>query len=625
MKKTLALMMALVMLLGMMAGASAQAAAVNGAYTGEAMGNNDMVTVEVTFEDGKITKVVPVKHAETAGIGDVAMEKLAAQIVENQSVAVDVVAGATNSSYALINATGEAIRAAGANLDDYIAPIAKPEAAEKATDLECDVVVVGAGGAGMVAALQAVEDGAQSVVIVEKMGSTGGNTVRSTGGMNAAGTPEQAGVEFAEEAGVEKTLAAAKEKYGDKLGELISTVETQWNAYKAAPQGYFDTVELFELDTLVGGKNLNDPALVKTLATQAKDGIAWLHTIGADLTSVGAFGGASVKRIHRPVNDEGKTTAVGSYLVPIFTAKCEENEKIQTVFETKATEVIMQDGKAAGVKVEGPAGAYNIAAKAVILASGGFGANAAMVEGYKPELTGYVTTNAPGATGDGIAMGEAVGAATVDMDQIQIHPTVEQKTSALITEGLRGDGAILINQEGKRFCDEVGTRDAVSAAEIAQTGSYAYLVVDQKMVDASGVIAGYISKGYTVQGDTYEALAEQIGADGANLTATMDTWNAAVTAGADAEFGRTAFAKPLDTAPFYAIKIAPGVHHTMGGLKINSASEVLSTEGTAIPGLFAAGEVTGGVHGANRLGGNAVADIVVYGRIAGASASAYIK
>ncbi|MEG2860204.1 MAG: FMN-binding protein, partial [Clostridia bacterium] len=153
MKKTLALMMALVMLLGMMAGASAQAAAVNGAYTGEAMGNNDMVTVEVTFEDGKITKVVPVKHAETAGIGDVAMEKLAAQIVENQSVAVDVVAGATNSSYALINATGEAIRAAGANLDDYIAPIAKPEAAEKATDLECDVVVVGAGGAGMVAAL----------------------------------------------------------------------------------------------------------------------------------------------------------------------------------------------------------------------------------------------------------------------------------------------------------------------------------------------------------------------------------------------------------------------------------------------------------------------------------------
>ena len=248
-----------------------------------------------------------------------------------------------------------------------------------------------------------------------------------------------------------------------------------------------------------------------------------------------------------------------------------------------------------------------------------------MVAQLKPELDGFVTTNAPGVTGDGIKMAEAVGAATVDMDQIQIHPTVEQATSALITEGLRGDGAILVNAEGLRFCDEVGTRDAVSAAELAQTGGYAYLIVDQKMVDASSVIAGYITKGYTVQGDTYADLGAAMGVPGDALTETMEKWNAALAAGVDEEFGRTSFANALDTAPFYAIKIAPGVHHTMGGVKINTATEVIGTDGSVIPGLFAAGEVTGGIHGANRLGGNAVADFVVFGKIAGEQAAAYAK
>ncbi|MEG1879183.1 MAG: FAD-binding protein, partial [Pseudoflavonifractor sp.] len=236
-----------------------------------------------------------------------------------------------------------------------------------------------------------------------------------------------------------------------------------------------------------------------------------------------------------------------------------------------------------------------------------------------------VTTNAPGIQGDGIKMAQAAGAATVDMDQIQIHPTVEQKTSALITEGLRGDGAILVNAEGARFCDEVGTRDAVSAAELAQTGGSAYLIVDQAMADASKVIQGYIKKGFTVQGDDYAKLAQAMGAPAEAMTATMESWNAAVTAGKDDAFGRTSFAKPLATAPFYAIQVAPGVHHTMGGVKIDTNACVLTEAGAAIPGLFAAGEVTGGIHGANRLGGNAVADFVVFGRIAGSSAADFAK
>lgn len=493
-------------------------------------------------------------------------------------------------------------------------------------DLDGDIVIVGAGGAGMVAALQAVENGADKVVIVERMALTGGNSVRSTGGMNAAKTPNQDTNEFTENAGVEKTLAAA-EKFADNadITALAETVKAQYEEYKANPVGYFDSVELFELDTMIGGKGLNDIELVKALAENSADAIVWLKDAqGADLSQVGQFGGASVKRIHKPVNEEGKTLAVGSYLVPVLTQNCEANEKIDILFETTATEIIMADGAAAGVVVSDGENTYNVNAKAVVLASGGFGGNNSMVAKYQPSYDGYITTNAPGAQGDGIVMGEAVGAATVDMDQIQLHPTVYPEKSALITEGLRGDGAILVNADGLRFTDEVGTRDAVSAAEFAQPGQCAYLIVDQAMVDASSVIAGYINSGFTTQGDTYEALAEATGIVPEAFAETMEKWNACVEAGKDEEFGRTAFANPLNTAPYYAIKVTPGVHHTMGGLEINTNAEVISTEGNVIPGLFAAGEVTGGVHGANRLGGNAVADIVVFGRIAGANAQAYI-
>lgn len=494
-------------------------------------------------------------------------------------------------------------------------------------DLDCDIVVVGAGGAGMVAALQAAENGAQNIIIVEKMAMVGGNTVRSTGGMNAAKTPNQDNNEFGESAGVEKTLASAKNTYADNadIMALVETVEAQYAEYQANPEGYFDSVELFELDTMIGGKGLNNLELVKTLAENSADSIAWLsETQGINLTSVGSFGGASVKRIHRPLNDEGKVVSVGSFIVPILNQNCDDNQSIQLLTETTATEIIMKDGAAAGIVVTDANGTYNINAKAVVLATGGFGANNDMVAKYQPSFDGYITTNAPGITGDGITMAEAVGAATVDMDQIQLHPTVYLEKAALITEGLRGDGAILVNAEGLRFIDEVGTRDVVSAAEFEQTGNCAYLIVDQAMVDASSVIAGYIDKGYTTTGNTYEELAENTGiTDPAAFAETMEKWNACVEAGADEEFGRTSFANPLNTAPYYAIKVGPGVHHTMGGLQINTSAEVLDTNGNAIPGLYAAGEVTGGVHGANRLGGNAVADIVVFGRIAGTSAQAY--
>ena len=597
-------------------------AGVSGDFTGTAKGFGGDVSVTLTLTDGVITGCTAEGKDETEGVGSQAIAKMPGEIAENGSIAVDGVSGATITSTAIKEAAAAALTAAGLNPDDYKTAVENDAAAEDST-VDADVVVVGAGGAGMTAAITAAAEG-KSVVILESQSMVGGNSVRATGGMNAGKTVYQD--ENGEAAGVEKTLKTAAEKYADNetITALAKTVSEQWAAYQANPTGYFDSVELMELDTMIGGKGINDPELVETLCANSADAIDWLDEHGITLHNVSSFGGASVKRIHRPVNAEGKTVSVGSYMIPLLQENCEK-AGVKMMLDTTATEILTDaNGAAVGVKATGASGeTVTVNAKAVVLATGGFGANLDMVVKYKPELKGFMTTNAPGIQGQGIEMAQAIGAATVDMDQIQIHPTVEANTAALITEGLRGDGAILINEEGQRFIDEVGTRDVVSAAEIAQTGSYSWLVVDQAMADASSVIQGYIKKGYTVTGSTYEELGKAMGVDAAAFAETMEKWNGYVEAKNDPDFGRTSFANPLNTAPYYAVKVTAGVHHTMGGLKINANTEVLNEKGEVIPGLFAAGEVTGGVHGANRLGGNAVADFTVFGRIAGAAASDY--
>ena len=599
-------------------------AGVSGDFTGTAKGFGGDVSVTLTLTDGAITGCTAEGKEETQGVGSEAIAKMPGEIAESGSIAVDGVSGATITSTAIKEAAAAALTAAGLNPDDYKTAVENNATAEDST-VDADVVVVGAGGAGMTAAITAAAEG-KTVVILESQSMVGGNSVRATGGMIAGKTVYQDENEFGESAGVEKTLKTAAEKYADNetITALAKTVSEQWAAYQANPTGYFDSVELMELDTMIGGKGINDPELVETLCANSADAIDWLDEHGITLHNVSSFGGASVKRIHRPVNAEGKTVSVGSYMIPLLQENCEK-AGVKMMLDTTATEILTDaNGAAVGVKATGASGeTVTVTAKAVVLASGGFGANLDMVVKYKPELKGFMTTNAPGIQGQGIEMAQAIGAATVDMDQIQIHPTVEANTAALITEGLRGDGAILINEEGQRFIDEVGTRDVVSAAEIAQTGSYSWLVVDQAMADASSVIQGYIKKGYTVTGSTYEELGKAMGVDAAAFAETMEKWNGYVEAKNDPDFGRTSFANPLNTAPYYAVKVTAGVHHTMGGLKINANTEVLNEKGEVIPGLFAAGEVTGGVHGANRLGGNAVADFTVFGRIAGAAASDY--
>ena len=607
-------LLCLAMLLTMCSFAMAEA----GTYTGvgdSEIGGKGAIEVSVTVdENGVVTDIQVTKNGDTAGIADAAVEAMPGRIMAAQSANVDGVSGATMTSEAIEMAVLDAVTAAGLDTVKWSTYAATEAAKADDATYNTDIVIIGAGGAGMTAALTAAEKGAD-VIILESQAAVGGNSVRATGGMNAADTPAQDENEFGESAGVEKTLKTARTTYAGNVTftKLAEEVEKQWADYQANPVGYFDSDELMELDTMIGGKGINNPELVEELADESADGVEWLKKYGINLTSVGSFGGASVKRIHRPVNAEGKTIAVGSYMIPLLEKACEENDKISIQLETTATTILTDEtGKAVAVN-----------ATAGILATGGCGANLDMVAELVPALKGFMTTNAAGAQGQGIEMAQALGAATVDMDQIQIHPTVQFDTAALITEGLRGDGAVLINADGKRFIDEVGTRDVVSAAEIAQPGSYSYLVVDQAMLDKSSVIAGYVKRGFVFQGNTYEELAEALGVDAAIFAETMNTWNTYVEAKNDPDFGRTSFAQPLNTAPYYAIKVTAGVHHTMGGLVINTDTEVLKADGTAIAGLYAAGEVTGGVHGANRLGGNAVADFVVFGRIAGEEAAEY--
>ena len=605
------------------ASSTSAAGGVSGSFTGTAKGMGE-VSVTLTLTDNVITDCTAKGDEETSGIGSVVIEQFPGEVVEGNTINLDSISGATITSNAFVEAAKAALTEAGLNPDDYMAKADKTANGETVS-YDADVVVIGAGGAGMTAAMTAADAG-QKVVILESQAMVGGNSARATGGMNAAKTVYQDENEFDQAAGVEKTLATAAEKYADNetITALAKTVSEQWAAYQANPTGYFDSVELMELDTMVGGKGINDPELVKTLCEGTADAIDWLDENGITLHNVSSFGGASVKRIHRPVNEEGKVVSVGAYMIPLLQENCEKRG-IDIVLNT-TVDTILTDANGAAVGVSGTDKDGNtvvVNAKSVILATGGFGANLDMVTQYKPELAGFMTTNAAGAQGQGIEMATAIGAGTVDMDQIQIHPTVEANTAALITEGLRGDGAILVNANGERFVDEVGTRDVVSAAEIAQPGSYSWLIVDQAMADASSVIQGYIKKGYTKTGATYEELAKELDVDPATFANTMETWNGYVEAKNDPDFGRTSFANPLNNGPYYAIKVTAGVHHTMGGVTINSATEVLKEDGTVIPGLFAAGEVTGGVHGANRLGGTAVADFVVFGRIAGESAANY--
>lgn len=450
------------------------------------------------------------------------------------------------------------------------------QAAQKA-----DVVVIGAGGAGMAAAVTATDLGAK-VIVLEKMPFVGGNTIRATGGMNAADTPQQ------------------------------------------AKKGITDTIDQMYKDTMKGGHNKNNPELVKVLAQNSNAAVQWMIKLGGDLNDVGFLGGATNKRAHRPTGG----SSVGPEVVKTL-SNAVQARKIDLRTENTVVDLIQNKatGRVVAVKVKDDEGKiYTINTKAVVNAAGGFGGNNALVSRFVPRLKGFATTNHPGASGDGLLLSEKVGAGFVDLTEIQTHPTVVETTGVMVTEAVRGNGAILVNQNGKRFTDELSTRDAVSAAVLAQPTGHAYMFFDESVRKSLKAIEGYVKKpNMVIQGKTIEEIAAKMKVPADVLAQTMAQYAKDQAAGKDSCCGRTKMERPLNEPGYYAIRITPAVHHTMGGLKINTKAEVMDFRGHVIPGYYAAGEVTGGVHGGNRLGGNAQADIIVYGRIAGEQAARFAK
>jgi fumarate reductase flavoprotein subunit len=440
-----------------------------------------------------------------------------------------------------------------------------------------DVVVIGSGGAGLSAAITAHDLGAK-VILLEKQPLTGGNTMLAAGGLNAADTSFQRAL------------------------------------------GIKDSVALMMADTMAGGQYLNDPALVHVLAASSSRSVDWLTSLGVDLADVGKLAGSSVNRAHRPRGG----SAIGAHLIGVLRQQAAQRQ-IDVRVNSKVVKIVEDHrGRIVGVQVLGKhRGLYAIAAKAVVLAAGGFSANPERVAFYRPEFAGMTTSNQPGATGDGIDLGVAVDGQLVDMAQIQIHPTLAAGSRILITEAVRGNAGILVNREGLRFVNEMTTRAMVSAAVLGQTGQTAFLVFDQWTRQGLAQTEGYFELGLAREGSALEALASTLGLPPADLAATVSRYNQAYLAAADhvdPEFQRL-IPHPLDTPPFYAIEVRPGVHYTMGGLKIDTRAQVIGTDDARIPGLFAAGEVTGGVHGADRLGGNSVSETITFGRIAARNAA----
>ena len=625
MKRILAFVLAMCMMLTACGGNETSGIFKAGTYEGTAKGFGGDVTMSVTVDENTIVSIEAVSHNESTGISDPAFSNLVEDIVTYQTVALDTVAGCTVSSTAVLEAVKTALLAAGASEADITkAPELVKDTAAK--EYEADVVIIGAGGAGMTAALEAVKAGS-TVLVLDKTASIGGNTIAAGSALNAADEARQKNdtMSASELEKIEELLVL--EPKNDLMAGWQADVKADLDAYKANNENYlYDSTSLHALQTYVGGDYVANPVLIDVFTKGAEKVIGYMEDLGAvwnaDLT---AAIGATWDRSHTPdITVWGAKGA--SFVLP--QSKAAQDLGAEVKLEHTAKEIIMEDGKAVGVKGVTADGAEFTAKanKGVIIATGGFGANVEMRQKYNKHWAtldeSIMTTTVPSATGDGIVMGEAAGANLVGMEWIQMltYPLGGSFSASI-------NNIIYVDNNGNRVVREDGRRDEIAGAALEAPEAILSWITDQHEYDRLGgkSTAGVsfedqVAQGIMWKADTLEELGAQMGIDGAQLAKTVEEYNKAVETGVDA-LGRQVFGEKIDTAPYYGIKSTAMVHHTMGGLEINENCEVLDTEGNVIPGLYAAGEVTGGIHGSNRLGGNAVADVIVFGQIAGQNAA----
>lgn len=548
-----------------------------GTYTSTVTGHNGEMTVKVDFSTDKI-KDIKVDHVESNGIGTAAIDIIVSEVLNNQSLAVDSVSGATVTSNALIMGINNCVEQTGISKEVLRKPIAVPKKNEKAIQKTVDVVIIGAGGSGFAAATEVVENGG-TVIILEKNEYIGGNTARAGGTLNAPDPERQSKI------GVE------------------------------------DSVELFYKNTMEAGDNKSNPELVKVFSENALAARKWLSAHGTKWTEnvYQTIGGLWPRSM-----DEKDKVAYNGFIEPLEKIVLDKGGDI--ILNCKAEEILTgADGKVIGVKAVDTRNGqvYELTAiKGVIIATGGYGANQEMVKKFN-NVEGLPTSNAPTSTGDGIEMAVKIGAATEGTEYIQIHPHGNPMTGGLQSH-FAGviKNSIYVNKEGKRFTEESGRRDTISEDTIKQTGQVMYSIFDSKGGFYAGVLElknkeDLINKKYLYEADTLEELAKKAGLDAKGLTATVSHYNKLVESGKDTDFEKDELEQKIETGPFYCVPLSPTIHHTMGGIKINTDAQVINNSGKIIKNLYAAGEVTGGIHGTNRIGGNALTDCVVFGRIAG--------
>lgn len=552
---------------------------VTGSFQGKAKGHNGDVVIDVDIENSKIKNVSLKESVETEDVGAIAINKLIEK-VNSSDFNLDIVTGATYSSEAFISAFADALKKAGLNYKNYLKKDVQITKRDEKKEMDVDVVVVGSGGAGLISAIKAKENG-KKVVVLEKLPIIGGNTLIS-------------GAEY----------AAPQNWLQDK-------------------ENIKDSVELFEKDVEKAGGNKE---LIKVLATNALDGAKWLRDdVGVEwMDHLMFFGGHSVKRSLIPKGQSGKE------LINKLSDKCSKLG-IDILTETNCYELIFEDNKVKGVKANIKTGQLTVNAKSVILATGGFGANKKMLYENDKEIDDKIlSTNQPGSTGDGIIMAQKIGADVVDMDKIQLYPICDVQTGKLLyTADTRlTTGAILVNKQGNRFVEELDTRRKISMAIKEQQDSTAYQIWDEDSMQKSKVLQDHkieydnlIENKKMIKANSIEEIADFFDLDKENLKKTIEKFNKDSENGKDTLFNLRRLGFKIEKAPFYCLKAVPAVHHTMGGLKINKEAKVLNTKAQEIDGLFAAGEVTGGIHGNNRLGSVSIADITVFGIIAGTNAS----
>ena len=602
----------------------------NGTFEGKAYGNNGWLTVEVTIKDNKITDIKTPGQRETKYLGDTAIREIGKDVLQYQTLNVDNIAGATVTSTALKTAIAQAIEKAGGDIAAFQKPV--PEKIKKVAGItkgSADLIIVGAGGAGLSAAVTAKDLDVKNVLVLEKMPVIGGNTLRCASAFNAADPDRQKALPMTETLKEAVVKAISEKPVSEEHAKLMADVKAKYEAYlKSGSKTLFDCPEWHALQTYNGGDKVGQIPLIRQYSNNVLDTLHWMQSKGSpvmDRVSQGA--GALWQRTHQLDAPAGL-----GLIDPLYQSAVKQGVNFK--LGMRVQDLILNDkGRVIGVTATDKVGnKYEFTSKdGVILATGGYSQNKEMRRKSAPHLTPeMVSTNQPGATGDGIVIATRHGADTTGMNYVQVYPLATPGTGALQGRARKMSGlddVIDVNKNGERFVKEDARRDEFVAAIKKQPGGVVYDINDSSIVKPLNSfnedVETLVSIGRIYKADSLADLAKQLGMPADKLEATVAEFNKMVEAKKDPKFGRKLFDRPIVKPPFYATPRAPSIHHTMGGLQISTNAQVLDKNGKPIPGLYAAGEVTGGIHGSNRLGGNATADVLTFGRIAAKSAVAY--